>query len=550
MATVIIILITLLTILFFFLHRRKTVAATKLPPRPPGLPLLGNLHQLGSLPHQSLNSLSKRYGPLILLQLGVVAPTVVVSSAEIAEQVMKTQDLIFASRPPSSLANHLIYNSMDIAFSPYNDYWRKMKKICIVHLLSSRRVQSYRRVREEEVALLIADIRAASVAAEAVNLSKRLVTLTNDIICRAALGRKYSGETRFREMLNEFVRLLGCFPLADFVPWLGWIDVLTGLDGRARRTSKQLDEFLEQVLEEHLSRRESSNSIDIETDEDCADFVDVLLSIKEEHDGLDKEHIKALILVRIVSPDPTRAAYWVDPTRDGGTTTVFCSTTLRWGNNILGKFGTAAEIQRLDMFAAGTDTTVTALEWAMAELIKHPILMQEVQREIREVAGSKEVIEEEDIDRLTYLKATIKETLRLHVPIALLVPRVAMEDTQLQGYDIPAGTRILINAWAIARDPENWDKPDEFWPERFMNNNIDFRGQHFHLTPFGAGRRACPGIGFAIAVIECTLANLLHHFNWEVPEETKEEVLDMSESPGISIHKKSALLLTAKLRSV
>ncbi|KAH0448664.1 hypothetical protein IEQ34_022464 [Dendrobium chrysotoxum] len=502
MATVVI-LITLLTILFLFLHRRKTVAATRLPPRPPGLPLLGNLHQLGSLPHQSLNSLSKRYGPLILLQLGIVAPTVVVSSAEIAEQVMKTQDLIFASRPPSSMANHLIYNSMDIAFSPYNDYWRKTKKICIVHLLSSRRVQSYRRVREEEVALLIADIRAASVGAEAVNLSKRLVTLTNDIICRAALGRKYSGETRFGEMLNEFVKLLGCFPVADFVPWLGWIDVLTGLEGRVRRTSKQLDEFLEHVLEEHLSRRESSNSIAIETDEDCADFVDVLLSIKEEHDAgdvaLDKEHIKALIL---------------------------------------------------DMFAAGTDTTVSVLEWAMAELIKHPIWMQEVQREIREVVGSKEVIEEEDIDRLTYLKATIKETLRLHVPLALLVPRVAMEDTQLQGYDIPAGTRIVINAWAIARDPKNWDKPDDFWPQRFMNNNIDFRGQHFHLTPFGAGRRACPGIGFAIAVIECTLANLLHHFNWEVPEKTKDEVLDMSESPGISIHKKSALLLTAKLHSV
>lgn len=376
-----------------------------------------------------------------------------------------------------------------------------MKKICIVHLLSSKRVQSYKRVREEEVALLIADIRGASVAAEAVNLSKRLSTLTNDIISRVALGRKYSGETSFREMLGEFQKLLGCFPMEDFVPWLGWIDKLIGLDARAKRTSKKLDEFIERILEEHLSRR-CSNAAGAE---ECVDFVDVLLSIKDEHDAddaaisINKENIKALIL---------------------------------------------------DMFAAGTDTTVTTLEWAMAELIKHPALMQEVQREIRDTVGSNEVIEVEDIDKLTYLKATIKETLRLHVPVALLVPRVATEDTQLQGYDIPAGTKILINAWAIARDPNYWDRPEEFWPERFINSNIDFRGQHLQLTPFGAGRRACPGIGFAVAVIEYALANLLHHFDWEVPEEIKDEVLDMSEAPGISIHKKSALLLTAKLHSM
>ncbi|XP_020579445.1 cytochrome P450 71A1-like [Phalaenopsis equestris] len=496
------ILLSLLTILLllFLLRKRKAVAAKKLPPCPRGLPLLGNLHQLGSFPHRSLNSLSKQYGPLILLRLGIVAPTVVISSAELAEQVMKTQDLIFASRPPSSMANHLLYNSTDIAFSPYNDYWRMMKKISIVHLLSSRRVQSYKRVRQEEIDLLIEEIRTASAAAEAVNLSKRLGVLTNDIICRVALGRKYSGETRFREMLDEFQRLLGSFPMADFIPWLGWVDRVIGLEGRARRTSRELDQFLERVLEEHLSRKKSSNAIG--SSKECEDLVDVLLSVKDEHGSEDadiplgKEHIKALIL---------------------------------------------------EMFAAGTDTTITTLEWVMAELIKHPILIQKVQREIRETLGSKQVIEEEDIDKLTYLKATIKETLRLHVPVALLVPRLTTEDTQLKGYDIPVGTRIIINAWGIARDPNYWDTPDEFRPDRFINSNVDFRGQHFQLTPFGAGRRACPGIGFAIAVIECTLAKLLQVFDWEVPEESKDEVLDMSEIAGLTIHKKSALIVIPKL---
>ncbi|KAL0904798.1 hypothetical protein M5K25_026950 [Dendrobium thyrsiflorum] len=500
MATIIF-LLTLLTIIFFFLHRRKAFSPTRLPPRPPSIPLLGNLLQLGSLPHRSLNSLSKTYGPLFLLQLGVTAPTVVVSSAEIAEQVMKTQDLIFASRPPSSLANHLLYNSTDVAFSPYSDYWRMIKKICIVHLLSSKCVQSYKSVREEEVALLIADIRAASVAAEAVNLSKRLVTLTNDIISRVALGRKL-GETRFGEMLNELTELLGCFPVADFVPWLGWIDVLTGLNARVRRTSKELDEVLEQILEERLHKKRSKT---VGADEEVLDLLGVLLSIKDQHEGNDaaiplhKEHIKAVIL---------------------------------------------------DMFSGGTDTTFTVLEWAMAELMRNPTCMEDVQREIRDFVGSKEFVEEEDIDRLTYLKAIIKETLRLHVPVALLVPRVATDNTLLQGYEIPAGTRIIINAWAIARDPNYWDRPEEFWPERFINCNIDFKGQHFQLTPFGAGRRACPGIGFAIATIECALANLLYHFDWVVPKEMADEALDMSELGGITIHKKSALLLTAKLHYV
>jgi len=152
------------------------------------------------------------------------------------------------------------------------------------------------------------------------------------------------------------------------------------------------------------------------------------------------------------------------------------------------------------MFAAGTDTTYTVLEWAMAELLRHQTVMQKLQDEVRTVVGDKTHVTEEDLVKMNYLKAVIKETLRLHAPVPLLVPRKSMEDIKLNGYDIAAGTQVIVNAWAIARDPSSWEQPLEFKPERFMNSSIDFKGLDFELIPFGAGRRGCPGVLFAIAV--------------------------------------------------
>ncbi|XP_008779328.4 cytochrome P450 71A1-like [Phoenix dactylifera] len=498
-------LLPLLVFCFFFYGQKKALQSKRRKltslPSPPRLPALGNLHQLGSLAHRSLQSLSEKYGPLMLFHFGRI-PTVIVSSPQAAQEVMKAQDLVFASRPKSSMADRLLYHSHDVAFSPYGDYWRQVRRICVVHLLSLRRVQSFQLVREEEVAVMIDSIRRAASSTQPVNLSKLISSLTYDVICRVAFGRKYSekegGENGVREMLREFTALLGTFPTRDFIPWLGWVDWLRGLDARVRNTSKQIDCLIEKVIEDHLHVKNDGRDVY----KDSGDFVDVLLSLDNDKDdsigsSLGKDSIKALIM---------------------------------------------------DMFAAGTDTTYTVIEWVMAELVRHPKDMKRVQEEVGKVVGLKEKIEEELLDEMNYLKAVIKESLRLHPPISLLVPRESIEDTQLQGYDIPGGTRVMINAWAIARDPRSWERAEEFWPDRFLNSSVDFKGQDFQFIPFGAGRRGCPGIGFAISTIELALANLLHHFDWELPNGMIEESLDMTESAGLTAHKKLNLILVAKPR--
>ncbi|KAG6384750.1 hypothetical protein SASPL_153568 [Salvia splendens] len=197
------------------------------------------------------------------------------------------------------------------------------------------------------------------------------------------------------------------------------------------------------------------------------------------------------------------------------------------------------------MFAAGTDTTFTALEWAVTELIRNPSTIKTLQNEVREVVGSKDEIEEQDLVKMPYLKAVLKESLRLHTPIPLLVPRELTQDTKVLGYDVASGTRVMINVWAISQDPSMWEKPEEFLPERFLETSIDFRGMHFELIPFGAGRRGCPGVTFAMAVDELALAKLVHKFDFGLPNGTKMEELDVNESNGLTIHRKSPLLVVA-----
>jgi len=200
------------------------------------------------------------------------------------------------------------------------------------------------------------------------------------------------------------------------------------------------------------------------------------------------------------------------------------------------------------MFSAGTDTISTLLEWSMTELLRHPNIMNKLQEEARSVAGNRTHITEDDLGNMKYLQAVVKETLRLHPPIPLLVPRENKQDMTLKGYHIKAGTRVIINAWAIARDPTYWDQPEEFKPERFLNSSIDVKGNDFHLIPFGAGRRGCPGIVYAMVANELVLANLVHQFNWELPGgDAGLETLDMSETFGLTMHRKTPLLAVATL---
>lgn len=198
-----------------------------------------------------------------------------------------------------------------------------------------------------------------------------------------------------------------------------------------------------------------------------------------------------------------------------------------------------------DLFGAGTESTFVTMDWVLAELIRNPEARRRLKDEIRGIVGSKRMVKEEDLNEMNYLKAVIKESLRLHPPGPFLVPRELIEDTKITGYDIQRGTRIFVNVSAIQRDPNVWEAPNEFRPERFMGSSIDFKGQDFQLIPFGAGRRICPGIGFAVPIIELAIANLMHHFDWKLPDGMREEEMDMEEVFGLTMRKQSDLQLVA-----
>lgn len=198
------------------------------------------------------------------------------------------------------------------------------------------------------------------------------------------------------------------------------------------------------------------------------------------------------------------------------------------------------------MFAAGTDTTFITLDWGMTELLMNPQVMEKAQKEVRSIMGERRVVLESDLHQLHYMRAVIKEVFRLHSPVPVLVPRESMEDIVLEGYKIPAKTRFFVNAWAVGRNPESWDDPNAFKPERFLGSNIDYKGMDFELIPFGAGRRGCPAITFAIAVIELALAQLLHSFDWELPPGVTAKDLDLTDVFGISMHRRENLHVVAK----
>jgi len=201
-----------------------------------------------------------------------------------------------------------------------------------------------------------------------------------------------------------------------------------------------------------------------------------------------------------------------------------------------------------DLYGAGSKTSAITLQWAMSELIRNPKAMKKAQAEVRSILNGKPKVTEDDLGEMKYLKLVIKETLRLHPPAPLLIPRESMESCKILGYDVPKGTTVLVNAWAIGRDPRYWEDADEFKPERFESISVDFRGTDFEYIPFGAGRRICPGIPFAQANMELVLAALLYHFDWKVASGMKPSELDMAEEMGLTIRRKNSLLLYPVVR--
>uniref|UniRef100_A0A0E0C3C5 Cytochrome P450 n=1 Tax=Oryza meridionalis TaxID=40149 RepID=A0A0E0C3C5_9ORYZ len=419
------------------------------PPSPPRLPIIGHLHLIGDLLHVSLRELAHWYGPdLMLLHLGQV-PNLIVSSPRAAEAVLRTHDLVFASRPYSLIADILLYSLSDVGLSPYGKQWRQSRRIVTTHLLSNKKVRSYRVAREEEVHKVMAKVHELSTKGMAVDMTELFSTFSNDLICR-----------------------------------LAW------------NTRKLWDELLDEIIDERLRKQKCEHDRG-NGDQDEKNFVNVLL-LQER--GITREHLKAILV---------------------------------------------------DMFQAGTETSSVVLVFAMAELMKKLHLMAKLQAELRTNISKQgqELITERDLTNMTYLKAVIKETLRLHPPTPLLLPHLVVADCDIDGYMVRSGTRVIVNAWAIGRNCESWEAAEEFLPERFVDGgsaaNVDFIGTNFQFLPFGAGRRICPGINFASASMEIILANLLYHFDWDVPAEVAvdKDGIDMAEAFGLSVQLEEKLLL-------
>uniref|UniRef100_A0A0E0HU05 Cytochrome P450 n=1 Tax=Oryza nivara TaxID=4536 RepID=A0A0E0HU05_ORYNI len=486
----VLVLVPLAVVPFVYFNRvaRRRGGDVRLPPSPWGLPVIGHLHHLvGALPHVAMRDLARRHGPLMLLRLGEL-PVVVASSAEAAREVMKTRDLDFATRPMSRMARLVFPEGGEgIIFAPYGDRWRELRKICTVELLSARRVQSFRPVREEEAGRLLRAVAAAS-PGQAVNLSELLSAHAADSSVRAIMGDRFRDRDAFLAMLERGLKLFAKPALPDLYPSSRLAMLLSRMPRRMKQHHRDMVAFLDAIIQEHQENRSAAA-------DDDNDLLDVLLRIQREGDlqfPLSSESIKATIG---------------------------------------------------DMLVGGSETAATTLHWIMAELVRNPKVMQKAQDEVRrELIGHRKVTED-TLCRLNYMHMVIKEALRLHPPGSLLLPRECRRTCQVLGYDIPKGATVFVNVSAIGRDPKYWDEAEEFIPERFEHSDVDFKGTHFEYTPFGAGRRMCPGMAFGLANVELTLASLLYHFNWELPSGIHAENLDMTEEMRFTTRRLHDLVL-------
>uniref|UniRef100_A0A1J3GK10 Cytochrome P450 71B11 n=2 Tax=Noccaea caerulescens TaxID=107243 RepID=A0A1J3GK10_NOCCA len=469
----------------------KTMSKSKknLPPGPPTFPIIGNLHQLGSHPHRSMFDLSKKYGSLMSMKFGSVS-TVVASTPESVKDVLKTFDLDCCSRPYMTYPARITYNQNDLVFSPYSKYWREVRKMTVVELYTAKRVQSFRHVREEEVASFVDYIKQSASLENPVNFNEKLMKLSGSVICRVGFGVNLKGsklENTVDQVIVQTFEVLGSFAAADYFPVIGkFIDRITGLHGKSEKVFKILDSFFDQAIKHHLEDKSIKD-----------DIIDLLLKMEKGEIGLGeyqltRNHTKGILF------------------------------------NIL---------------SAGIDTSAQTVTWVMTHLIKNPRVMKKLQAEVREVIQNKDHITEDDIERLEYLKMVIKEAFRITPLVPLLVPREALKDVKIGGYDVPKKTWIHVNIWAVHMNPSIWKDPEAFIPERFMDSETDYKGLNFDLLPFGSGRRMCPGMAMGMALVHLALINLLYRFDWKLPEGMEAEDVDLQESYGLVCSKKVPLQL-------
>ncbi|KAJ9181460.1 hypothetical protein P3X46_009588 [Hevea brasiliensis] len=489
---------TLLFIVLLLKQRlSRSLGATKRPPGPPAWPVFGNIFDLGTIPHRNLYKLRFKYGPVIWLRLGCTN-ALVIQSAKAAEELFKNHDVTFSDRKvPESFTAHN-YNEGSLSLGRYGPNWRLLRRVVTMELMTNKRINDTAFIRRKCIDDMIKYIEEDREAALARGETGELMVshyvfvmafnLIGNLVISQDLLNSHSKEgPEFFEAVDKVMEWSGKPNLADFMPFLKGLDpqrIKKNMERDLGRTMKVVEGFVRQRTGERklIKNREGR------------DFLDALLEYKGDgEDGPDEisAHRRLIII--------------------------------------------------LEMFIAGTETTSGTIEWILAELFRHSESRRKVKEELNRVVGPKRKIEESDIDELPYLQAVIKESMRLHTVLPLLLRRNTLQGTNFMGYDIPKDTQVFINAWAIGRDPDTWEDPLSFKPERFLGSDIDYRGQHFELLPFGSGRRICVGFPLAHRMLHLALASLLHSFDWELGSNSAPETIDMKERVAFTVRKLTPL---------
>ncbi|XP_010548439.1 PREDICTED: cytochrome P450 81D1 [Tarenaya hassleriana] len=504
METILVISITALFAIFvtkIFLQARIRPKKSKekiLPPSPGfSLPVVGHLHLLRPpLLHRTLRSISAAVGPVFSLRLGSRL-TVVVSSAAAAEECFLNaeNDVVLANRPRFVLGKYLAYDYPAMVTAPYGDHWRNLRRVCAGEILSANRLNGSMEIRQDEVKRLLRELYGLPGQRQAkVELRPLLMGLTLNVITRMVAGKRYYGEedagdvqkaAEFRELVGEAYEFAGATNPADFLPALRWFDYQS-LVRRSKRVGERMDMFLQGLLDEHIAKRGT-----------LEEFKDTMIA-----------H-----LLDLRDKDPQ---YYTDITIKG---------------------------LILMMLTGGTDSSALTVEWAMCNLLNHPNVFEAIKGKIDSYTRSGRLIKESDLSDMNYLNNVVLETLRLYPPAPLLVPHFSSDDCAVGGYEIPRGTMVLVNAWAVHRDSCVGDDPESFRPERFEGKEA----RDCKMMPFGLGRRACPGSVLANRVVGLVLGAMVQCFEWEsccgVP-------VDMTEGKGLTMPKADPLVVTCRPRDM
>ncbi|KAL3818447.1 hypothetical protein ACJIZ3_004352 [Penstemon smallii] len=463
----------------------------KLAPGPYPFPIIGNILQLGRKPHQSLAKLSKTYGPLMSLQLGSIY-TVVVSSPEIAKEVLQKHDHALSGRTIGAAAQVHNHHNISMAYLPVGDQWRKIRKLCKEQMFSIHRLEASQSLRQEKLKQLCDYVReCCCVKGRVVDIGEAAFITSLNLMSATLYSEDFtsfdseSTTQEWRETIRGVVKTVGAPNFADFFPVLKRFDP-QGIKQEAEFYFGKLLDMFEDVINQRLHSR---NTASPNPPPKKNDLLEALLDLGEgsEDDFYSCNHIKHLLL---------------------------------------------------DLFTAGSHSTSSTVEWVMTELLLSPTKMSRAKNELRIVVGENKQVEESDISRLPYLQAVIKEVLRFHPAGPLLIPHKSEADVEINGYTIPKNTQILVNVWAMGRQSSLWSSPNSFEPERFLENKVvDFKGQDFELIPFGSGRRMCPGLPLANRMLHIMVASLIQNFDWELEPGTKPEDVDTTEKFGLALHK-------------